>query len=991
MSLGRPRCCLFGSNQILQALVPVYKDLLNFYIAALDILTSKAFVLALVCDQLNQRLPTIVSDFLTHASLLRDNIGNATLELVTDIRKLLQDNKSKLPTEERSHLRKTLRYHAVQKLLGVDKDKQRSELHSGFRGLRASDACEWIVADPKFIDWYNATTSDQFVVFGHMGCGKTIITAHVIEELIRVNKHKLPRPFICYHYCVNDDSGKVLYVYSSLPPQLLDQQEGFKVEFDRWYDRTWKSERLDPAQSSVDLGNFLSACVESLDRELFVVIDGLDECDNESQNELVTLLGSLSNKARRLKVFFSSRPQEGIEKLLQGATQIRWNPTRERDAIIVEHTVKRCLREFPPAIQSLVTERLSELAEGSALWVRLTIELIQKRKIQAIGPMKSFLADIPLPAALSELYAKLFAHETGDDPANEQLATSALEIIAVAQRPLNILELGLAVVLNDPCAEIRTVEQLKEHVDERRVLSLLQPFLLPVDFEDVKKRQVRLVHQSLKELILRDAPSNWSRSQTTAKGLKANKQLIRQRQPKLEASLLRVCVKYLLFDEFDQNDLLSEEQKTVQSLEEMPQFELFDDFNDGGEQAGSSGASKDLINEEEAKKIYYDPVQRGFSEFYVYASCFWLDHFKVSAPKLLPDMSDIAKLCKANSKRLQNWIGQNCRPDCTITPKFGYNSHSQDPLTVVSLHGPESALRKLLENDNIDLSSKEFLLDSVQQTIKQIIQWGDISRLSILFRDTLVGPEVRNIGFFNQIMTEWASSDKKSRPWAGCFDLVFDICDDTLVRGKRGNELLCLAVSCGCLPMVERLFEEAAYRPAMRDELLRDVRRDIKPPDYHQSIGEAVWHNHVEVLRYLLKQEGIEVHLRHRDSDGYNVLHRAARWCNPEVMSLLVSHFPEGVNQSNKNGDTPLHLVVFGGQAISGRLESAKILLTQGHADVKAGCTVELSSWGEPLRMAARYGDIAMRRVLVEVGGVDPRRAENRRWAPYVDGPYGFQ
>lgn len=173
--------------------------------------------------------------------------------------------------------------------------------------------------------------------------------------------------------------------------------------------------------------------------------------------------------------------------------------------------------------------------------------------------------------------------------------------------------------------------------------------------------------------------------------------------------------------------------------------------------------------------------------------------------------------------------------------------------------------------------------------------------------------------------------------------------------------------------MVKRLFGEATRRPAMRDGLLRDVPRDSNCPNYHQSVGEAVWHNRVEILHYLLKQEGIEVHLRHRDSGGYNVLHKAARRCNPEVVSLLISHFPEGVNQSNKNGDTPLRLVVFE-QGPSGRLESAKILLMQGHADVRTGCADELSSWEEPLRMAARNGDIAMCRVLVEVGGADPRR-----------------
>lgn len=64
----------------------MYKDLLEFYIAALDILTSKALVFALIRNQLSQRLPTIVSGFLEHAALLRSRIDSATLELVTDIK-----------------------------------------------------------------------------------------------------------------------------------------------------------------------------------------------------------------------------------------------------------------------------------------------------------------------------------------------------------------------------------------------------------------------------------------------------------------------------------------------------------------------------------------------------------------------------------------------------------------------------------------------------------------------------------------------------------------------------------------------------------------------------------------------------------------------------------------------------------------------------------------------------------------------------------------
>ncbi len=122
---------------------------------------------------------------------------------------------------------------------------------------------------------------------------------------------------------MKNERGTALYVFSSLILQLLDQQRRLKVEFDKWYERTREAGRLDPAQSSVDLGKFISACVESLDRELFIVIDALDECDGGSQNEILALLGSLSKQTQRFKVFISSRPQNGIEDLLPEVTAIR--------------------------------------------------------------------------------------------------------------------------------------------------------------------------------------------------------------------------------------------------------------------------------------------------------------------------------------------------------------------------------------------------------------------------------------------------------------------------------------------------------------------------------------------------------------------------------------------------------------------------------------------------------------------------------------------
>ena len=67
--------------------------------------------------------------------------------------------------------------------------------------------------------------------------------------------------------------------------------------------------------------------------------------------------------------------------------------------------------------------------------------------MSAPARVKSFLQEMPLPDDLSKLYSELFRVTTGGDEENERLVARALEILAVARRPLSILELGWASAL----------------------------------------------------------------------------------------------------------------------------------------------------------------------------------------------------------------------------------------------------------------------------------------------------------------------------------------------------------------------------------------------------------------------------------------------------------------------------------------------------------------------------------------------------------------
>lgn len=182
--------------------------------------------------------------------------------------------------------------------------------------------------------------------------------------------------------------------------------------------------------------------LESLDRPLFIVIDDLDECDKESRNNLLKLIKTSSQKNPRLKTILSSRPKEEILEQLDETTRIDLVSDAKRDDVIVEYTVERRLLYLSKNVKALVIEKLSRLAQGSAIWTKMIIELIEVCEIKALGPMRLFLEEMPLPWQLSKLYDTLLSRCTSNDSKNQKLARTVLKLLAITRRPLSILELA---------------------------------------------------------------------------------------------------------------------------------------------------------------------------------------------------------------------------------------------------------------------------------------------------------------------------------------------------------------------------------------------------------------------------------------------------------------------------------------------------------------------------------------------------------------------
>ncbi|KAM0248467.1 hypothetical protein ACHAP5_003413 [Fusarium lateritium] len=807
------------------ALVLVYQKLLEFYVSAHRFLSKKRtrLVLAVISDM--GTLPDIVKDFLEQADHLRRIVEKATFDIVQDIKTMLYNEK-------------------ISQWLGHGKLTQQSRHHADLQSLRAVSACNFILQNPEFKTWYRASGSQQLVVLGDMGTGKSVLASFLIDELCRRTCHQLPQPMLLYHYCQNDETGHALYIFSSLILSLLEQCVGQKRAFFDWYKQDLLSGNFQPSTNVHKLVGFFQRTVRELDRQLLLVVDGLDECDTKSRNMFLEALQDLVQNTTRLKVVLSCRPCGEILNQLEGIPKINMSTDTDRDKAIAEKTVETELAYLTADIKQLVVERLSTFAQGSAIWTKMTVASIAAQKIWAPGRMKKFLDDMPQPRKLSELYTNLLIQCAGEETEAQNMAATALQILGAARRRLSVLELAWAVALAIAGPHVSTVAEVAELADSQSVMSHIQPFVTSVDIKDLKKRQVSVVHQSVKEFIV----DGFALSRPSNEGGKGNTAALLTTS-KLENNIFNICVRYLLLDEINNISLFSDEQAAIM---ELPQD--LESFNDNDAATYTTDCSWEAWEE---GMIQYDPADRGFGEFFIYASCYWIDHFGSVVAQPLPDLRSVEKLCHANSTRLRNWTSQNSRPDCVLQARFDFDSSLYDPLSITSLYGSEVLLLKMLEMSDFDSCS--FLPNTAMLTVDLVLQWGDLNILRMLFFGRGTGRHLQNLEFFRYVVDSWRLSKKTySQDWDAAFGIINDI-PHVLADEGWGNDLFYLAVSQGCLPVIELLVGIAQQNIDLRRELLRGPQRQLQDlaPGVHQSIREADPAGHFGIIGYVLGQEDL--------------------------------------------------------------------------------------------------------------------------------------
>jgi ankyrin repeat protein len=396
-----------------------------------------------------------------------------------------------------SSLDYTVSRDCLRALFITDPAVDRKEIENRKDGLM-DDSCKWILDSPAFKDATELEMNDVLWIHGGPGKGKTMIAMFLIDVLSKKISGD-PQQILAYFFCDNttDKRNNAQKALMSLLHQILKQipinilLEDFRIQGEQMFssmEAVWMS--------------LIRVLDSSTLKIVFIVLDGLDECDGDSLDFFLGLLSEYFMKVTECKChvkwILTSRNDIGIREHLGFSRHIDLEANFEHIARAVDAFIELKVEElanrkgYDSDLKSFVTEELSKKAEGTFLWVALACSELRKRTVSSINTR--FVLG-KLPSGLSRLYARMLDQVMSNDI--EEMVEIALEVLRavnIALRPLNFGE--LAIMSGLPSDSRQSTEVARKYAE------------LCGSFLTFRDEYVYLVHQSAKEFLQKQQDSS---------------------------------------------------------------------------------------------------------------------------------------------------------------------------------------------------------------------------------------------------------------------------------------------------------------------------------------------------------------------------------------------------------------------------------------------------------------------------------------------------
>ncbi|KAI4262936.1 MAG: hypothetical protein L6R42_001894 [Xanthoria sp. 1 TBL-2021] len=347
-------------------------------------------------------------------------------------------------------------------------------------------SCQWLLQRQSFQDWVSDAPSTSGVLWltGNPGAGKSILASYVIALL----KKRSFAGSCQFHFFLAGHQTKrsLSHMLCNIALQAAMCHENFCTRLIELHENTgiiFGQQKATIIWEKIFEGVLFRIPSQN---PLFWVIDGLDEA--ESPTEMIKLLSRIKS-AVRINVLLLSRANKdlltGIRTLLP-ITVHEGISADDNKNDIRDYVVSSIQRILPgdQAQEEIVQDILSK-ASGSFLWVRLALERISDNWYTR-DDIRAALTEIP--AGMGPLYRRMIELIANQPPKPRKMAISILTWVACAFRPLETVELEVALKpeFQDFYSLEHTIEEVCGH------------------FVVVNRSKITLIHHTAAQFLLQD-------------------------------------------------------------------------------------------------------------------------------------------------------------------------------------------------------------------------------------------------------------------------------------------------------------------------------------------------------------------------------------------------------------------------------------------------------------------------------------------------------
>lgn len=375
----------------------------------------------------------------------------------------------------------------LQDLFITDPVMDRAKLITS-KGELVQGTCDWVTQKIEFTKW-RASDGGLLWISGGPGLGKTMLSIYLTEYLSSWFSSLEQSYYSTYFFCDAKDNTRnnAVAIVRGILFQLLQQKRDLIEHVRSGYEV--QREQIFQSNSFEALWEiFLDMTSALRDSQMCCILDGLDECEPNSLEPLLTKLSKITRTSPRLKIIILSREYPRcLEASLSHFSRIRLDPDAKMEVsegldLFISTRVAEISKnkQYPPELTKSVKKILKEKSMGTYLWVSFVIKDLHAMEISDVEESLR-----QLPRGLNALYERILEQI---EPNHRDLTLDILRWCTFAVSPLLLEDLAAAL-------RIQPTELLDSTAVLRGKLTYCGHFI------NITANVATLVHQSAHDFL----------------------------------------------------------------------------------------------------------------------------------------------------------------------------------------------------------------------------------------------------------------------------------------------------------------------------------------------------------------------------------------------------------------------------------------------------------------------------------------------------------